>query len=122
MNDLHQHLRILEEQLFDPTVRASRAMLEELLSEEFREIGSSGLLYRFHDIVDRLSEGEPDGISRTLSDFELKMLADTLGLVTYRAIRRHPDGSEVCTLRSSIWRLEADGRWRMLFHQGTLTR
>ncbi|MGO6683984.1 DUF4440 domain-containing protein, partial [Rhizobium leguminosarum] len=30
------------------------------------------------------------------------------------------DGSERRTLRSSIWRLEEDGHWRILFHQGTV--
>ncbi|MBB5572956.1 MULTISPECIES: DUF4440 domain-containing protein [Rhizobium] len=122
MDDLSQHLKQLEERLFDPAVRASRPALEELLSAEFREIGSSGMLYTFGDIVDRLTEGEPDGISRVLTGFELKMLSDTLALVTYRATLHYPDGRDVRTLRSSIWRLEAVERWRMLFHQGTLTQ
>jgi hypothetical protein len=122
LNDLHRHLNDREEQLFDPAVRASRTALEELLSDEFREIGSSGTLYSFYDIADQLAEGEPEGITRTLTDFDLKMLSEALGLVTYRSTRRYPDGREIKTLRSSIWRLEADGRWRMLFHQGTLTR
>ncbi|MBB4566478.1 DUF4440 domain-containing protein [Rhizobium leucaenae] len=122
MDDLSRHLRELEERLFDPAVRASRPALEELLSAEFREIGSSGTLYTFRDIVDPLAEGEPEGISRTLTGFELKMLSDTLALASYRATRRYPDGREVRTMRSSIWRLEADERWRMVFHQGTLTQ
>ncbi|MEF0940679.1 nuclear transport factor 2 family protein [Rhizobium sp. BR 362] len=122
MDDRSRHLKQLEERLFDPAVRTSRPALEELLSAEFREIGSSGMLYTFGDIVDQLADGEPEGIARTLTGFELKMLSDTLALATYCATRRYPDGREVKTLRSSIWRLEADERWRMLFHQGTLTR
>ncbi|MDK4738138.1 DUF4440 domain-containing protein [Rhizobium sp. CNPSo 3464] len=122
MDDLCRHLKELEERLFDPAVRTSKQALADLLSAEFREIGSSGALYTFRDIVDRLVEGEPDGISRTLTDFELKMLSGTLALATYRAARHYPDGREVRTLRSSIWRLEAEEHWRMLFHQGTLTQ
>ncbi|AVA22866.1 MULTISPECIES: DUF4440 domain-containing protein [unclassified Rhizobium] len=122
MDDFSRHLKELEERLFDPAMRTSKQALADLLSAEFREIGSSGALYTFHDIVDRLVEGEPDGIWQTLTDFELKMLSGTLALATYRAARRYPDGREVRTLRSSIWRLEAKERWRMLFHQGTLTQ
>ncbi|MGY5808423.1 nuclear transport factor 2 family protein [Rhizobium sp. LEGMi198b] len=122
MDDLSRHLKELEERLFDPAVRTSKQALADLLSAEFREIGSSGALYTFRDIVDRLVEGEPDGISRTLTDFELKMLSGTLALATYRGARRYPDGREVRTLRSSILRLEAEEHWRMLFHQETLTQ
>jgi hypothetical protein len=39
--------------------------------------------------------------------------------VTYRAVRRdESDHSEVASLRSSLWVIR-DGRWQMLFHQGT---
>ena len=40
--DLRRHLRDLEEQLVKPAARSSREKLEELLTEDFVEFGSSG--------------------------------------------------------------------------------
>ncbi|QND48217.1 nuclear transport factor 2 family protein [Rhizobium lusitanum] len=122
MDDLHSHLKDLEERLFDPAVRGSRQALAELLCTEFREIGSSGRLFDLEDILTQLPADPGDTALRTLEDFHVSQLSDGIALVTYRATRTSPDKPTVRSLRSSIWRLEADGCWRMLFHQGTLTR
>jgi hypothetical protein len=120
MDDLAQHLRDLEEKLFEPSVRGSKSALEELLSPDFREIGASGVVWNFADIVSRLTGGEPEVTARSLEDFGLTVLSDGICLVTYRATRRLSTGAEIHSLRSSIWKLNGDGRWRMTFHQGTL--
>lgn len=120
MNDLAAHLRAQEERLFEPSVRASKTALTQLLAPEFREIGSSGKLHTFSEITDALS-GEMPVLSRSLADFQLQTLSEQIALVTYRAIRKLLDGREIVTLRSSIWRCDASGQWRMVFHQGTLT-
>ncbi|MDL2399270.1 DUF4440 domain-containing protein [Rhizobium mayense] len=122
MDDLQAHLKDLEERLFDPTVRGSRQMLVELLSAEFREIGSSGRLVDLEDVLTGLPADPENIASRTLGDFHALLLSDGIALVTYRATRASPGKPTVRTLRSSIWRLEADGKWRMIFHQGTLMR
>ncbi|WP_179039388.1 DUF4440 domain-containing protein [Rhizobium leguminosarum] len=119
MDDLAAHLKQLEEKLFDPSVRASREMLTTLLSRDFREIGSSGRLYTFDVIVPSLLAEQRTGTPRG-EHFETQRLAEHIALVTYRAIYTGTDGSERRTLRSSIWRLEEEGHWRMLFHQGTV--
>ncbi|MBY3255984.1 DUF4440 domain-containing protein [Rhizobium laguerreae] len=119
MDDLAAHLKELEEKLFDPSVRASREMLTTLLSRDFREIGSSGRLYTFGVILPSLLAEQRTGTSHG-EHFETQRLAEHIALVTYRAIYTDTDGSERRTLRSSIWRLEEDGHWRMLFHQGTV--
>jgi hypothetical protein len=49
---------------------------------------------------------------------QARELAPGLALVTYRAIRAAPGALAVQSLRSSIWACR-DGRWQMLFHQGT---
>ncbi|EPE95392.1 nuclear transport factor 2 family protein [Rhizobium grahamii] len=121
MSDLTEHLRSLEQRLFEPNVRTSAAALESLLSPEFREIGASGRLYGYQDVITGLLAEPLDGTTRTLTDFELQLLAPDLALVTYRAIRTVPTGPQVRSLRSSIWRHDADCQWRMVFHQGTLT-
>ncbi|MDL2405537.1 DUF4440 domain-containing protein [Rhizobium calliandrae] len=122
MDDLHAQLKDLEERLFEPAVRGSRQMLVELLSADFREIGSSGRLFDLADVLTELAADPENIASRTLEDFDARLLSQGIALVTYRASRASPDKATVRTLRSSIWRLEADGKWRMLFHQGTLTR
>jgi glyoxylase I family protein len=53
-----------------------------------------------------------------MGDFRSKRLAPGVALVTY-SIRRE-DSQPVHTLRSSIWQLR-DGRWQLVFHQGTRT-
>ena len=120
MQELLDHLRRLEEQLFDPVVRSSRQDLEKLLAPDFREIGSSGRLFDFEDIVTALSVEEPL-MSRTLHNLRLVMLAASIALVTYSSTRKTADDVEINSLRSSVWRQENDGRWRMVFHQGTLS-
>jgi hypothetical protein len=44
----------------------------------------------------------------------MRMAAEVI-LLTYRT--RRPDR---VTLRSSVWRRDAEGRWRLVFHQGTI--
>lgn len=126
MIDGTDHLRArllsLEEKLFDQQVRNTRSSLECLLSPDFREIGSSGRLYMFDEIVAALLQEPADGTTRRLADFELQPLAPDVMLVTYRSERTAPDTAPARSLRSSIWRHDADGVWRMVFHQGTPAR
>lgn len=117
---LADHLLALETALQTREVRNSEEKLRELLAPEFREFGRSGLAYTFDDIVARLvTESGPDNTS--ISDFNATMLSDTIALATYRGTRVNDDGSRLLTNRSSIWRLDPDGKWRMVFHQGTAT-
>jgi hypothetical protein len=46
----------------------------------------------------------------------VRLVAPGAALTTWRVQR--DDGIE--TLRSSVWQQQADGRWLMVFHQGTL--
>jgi hypothetical protein len=91
----------------------------ELLAADFVEFGRSGAVYGRQQIVEALREERP--AVRTMSDFSVRWLADDVALVTYRSARRDSDRAEpVHSLRSSIWRT-IDGRWQMVFHQGTPT-
>jgi len=112
--DLSTLLRELENKLLDPTVRQSPAELGRLLADEFVEFGSSGNVYRKKDCASGIPTVRVD-----ISDFQAKLLAPGLALVTYRAFNHEPSRPHLAyTLRSSIWKLSG-GQWRMIFHQGT---
>lgn len=110
---LKSHLRMLEEKHISIEVRKSREELDEVLADDFFEIGSSGYLCNKKDCLD-------DGVE--LSDmriyhYDIHPLSADVVLATYvidnKTINRH-------TLRSSIWK-HIDGRWQLYFHQGTIT-
>ena len=103
--------------MLQPEVRASREKLAALLADDFVEFGSSGKVFDKRKVIAALTR-EPSA-KPSLSKFAVKMLADNIALVTYRATRSAaPSRRPVQSLRCSIWRLR-DGDWQMVFHQGT---
>ena len=113
-----QELRRLEQLLLEPDVRASTARVAEFLADEFVEFGSSGTVYSKESILETLVGEEP--AERTLSDFLAHELSPGVVLVTYRSERRKPSGDVSAFVRSSVWK-RINGRWLMVFHQGTPT-
>jgi hypothetical protein len=113
---LTAHLHRLEEELLRPEVRRSRAALEALLAPDFTEIGRSGRAYDREAIIAALAAEERGPIR--VEDFAVRILAPGVALATYRSVGETPAG-DVVALRASIWRHEADGAWRMTYHQGT---
>jgi glyoxylase I family protein len=98
-------------------VRASAVRLEELLDDDFHELGVSGTVWTRAAIVEAL-HGEAFSV-RTMSDFRVLRMASDVALVTYRAHREAiPERPAADSLRSSLWK-RRHGRWRMVFHQGT---
>ena len=104
-------LLALEQRLLDTTVRRLPCEVEALLADDFCEFGSSGRVYDKPTTVERLRKDPGFDGPRTIVDFHARQLSATVALASYR-IR------ETGTLRSSIWRSD-QGRWRMIFHQGT---
>ncbi|MDK4711816.1 DUF4440 domain-containing protein [Rhizobium sp. CNPSo 4039] len=126
--DVSQHeleeIRLLEQKLHLPQTRQSPAIVAELLAEGFLEFGSSGTVYDDRDelisllAAEKSEEGAPPIISR---DYAFRPISPDAVLVTYRSIREaRENDQERHTLRSSIWQ-RIDGRWQMIFHQGTPT-
>jgi hypothetical protein len=107
-----QAFRDLEERLLLPSVRASPEEVATLLADEFIEFGSSGRIYGKQQIIPLLQQ-EQENTRYTLADFSARRLGADVVLVTYRVV-------ESMTIRSSIWR-SMNGRWQMVFHQGTKT-
>jgi hypothetical protein len=110
-----QELRALEESLLQPDVRKSDR-LSDLLADEFVEFAASGRTYTKPEIVEALAQ-ESRAV-QTTSDFEVKMLAPTIALLTYRIARQATP--PVHTLRTSVWKRKK-GQWQMIFHQATIS-
>jgi hypothetical protein len=116
---IEAQLRYLEEQLLLPEVRQSAKRVAALLADDFVEFGSSGRVFGKKRVLALLRNETP--VKRSLSRFGAIALSESIVLVRYRATRRIGRGRSVRSLRSSIWR-RTNGQWRMVFHQGTLTK
>jgi hypothetical protein len=104
-----------ELRLLDPEVRASTALVLELLDPEFTEIGASGRWWDAESILTVTSSGTvspeaPVEVSRMSGE----VLAPGIVHLTYFG-----DNQGRRVWRSSLWRLTETG-WRLYFHQGTL--
>jgi hypothetical protein len=111
----------LEERLLSSSGRASPRIIGELLADDFQEFGSSGGISNKRDALKFLPEESRDGhrYEYVTADWQVRDLAEGVALVTYRVTRRDlTTGSALTSLRSSIWQ-HRDGRWQMVFHQGT---
>ncbi|WP_346726925.1 DUF4440 domain-containing protein [Bacillus suaedae] len=108
-------LQELEESHLKPEIRSSSKKLNELLADDFFEIGSSGTVFYKKDCV---GEGGLEVRELSLHDFDIHLLSQDAVLSTYR-VRDETRKQE--TLRSSIWKY-TNGRWQLFFHQGTVTK
>lgn len=120
MNDkLVDELLKLETDLHKREVRSSTRALSELLADEFVEFGSSGRIFSKSAIIDALA-AEAGDLQVSVEDFAVRELAPNVALATY--VVATPSGHSAAmvrtSLRSSIWQVK-DGKWQMIFHQGT---
>lgn len=115
---LQERILELEEQLLRPEVRRSSQTLEALLGDEFIEFASDGTAYDKARVIAALHAESL--YQRSITEFRLVALAEHLVHATYRITKRGDTSQEVTvSLRSSIWK-ERDGRWQLIFHQGTI--
>jgi hypothetical protein len=110
-------IRALEVTLLDPAVRASSETFNDLLADDFTEFGASGRTFNKQQVIADLLQQPEERFA--IEDFRIEPLGPEAVLVIYRAVRTcNPSNKAQRSLRSSIWKYE-DGRWQMLFHQGT---
>lgn len=111
-------LKSLEEQLLQPATRRSPEAVAAMLADDFREFGASGRIYTKSEVLAQLAAEPPSAF--TLTDFGCQFLSPAMAHVTYCSARvaAYDASAPVCALRSSLWVLR-EGRWQMLFHQGT---
>lgn len=118
MSNLLAEIQALEVELHHPGVRCNASRLQELLHEDFHEVGRSGRSYDRPTIVRFL--GKQEASPSVVSDnFKLSCLAPDIVLLTYRSAHQMPSGAlENQTLRSSVW-VAVGGTWKLRYHQGT---
>ncbi len=109
----------LEAGLIDPEIRKSAEKIAELIAEDFMEHCSSGWIYHYSKNAVFLSGDQPDELNWEIVDYRVRPLAGDVVLTTYKLIK-HDEPQTEYSLRSSIWKRFAD-RWKMVFHQATLT-
>lgn len=121
MELIKKHILKLENDLLKPEIRQSVEKTSELLIDGFTEFTSSGNIY-YYNIGQVINEGDDlQEIDWEITDFEINTLSNDCVLATYR-LTKHSELNEnkKYSLRSSIWKC-FEGKWKMIFHQGTLT-
>lgn len=110
-------LRNLEQSLLDPKIRRSLDVVDRLLAARFVEFGSSGRVYDKQAMLTALAAETPSTLR--MSHYEVRVLGADALLATYQTLRLDDAGRPVSrSLRSSVWQ-QLDGRWQLVFHQGT---
>lgn len=115
---IEEHLKKLEQRLLEPETRKSAVELDALLADDFREFVSSGRIYDKAQIIELLRKS-PSADS-SLADFKAVILAPDVALATFSYSRgATSDRPAAKSIRSSVWK-RSNGRWQLVFHQGTL--
>lgn len=120
MNSIKEELFKLENALLQPEVRNSTEKSNEILADDFIEYCSSG--YEYHQNKEETVNGTviSNKVYGRIIDFEIKELSSDCVQATYKMIKDYEENEDrKYTLRSSIWKYR-DGKWKMIFHQGTL--
>ena len=108
----YSEIKLLELELANPDTRKNLARLNDLISDDFEEYGSSGRVYRKQNVLNALPKEEPTNYE--LSSFTFYELSKNCILVKYKSI---VSGNHA--LRSSIW-VKHNNQWQMLHHQATV--
>jgi len=112
-----EQIKRLEEKLLHSDVAANRSILDELLADDFEEIGSNGKISSRQQVIDWLVSKDKN-MRWTLLDFSVRQLAPDLVLAIYRAKKTDANHPSNGSQRSSLWQRN-DNHWQMIFHQAS---
>jgi hypothetical protein len=102
-----------------PEFGTTRADFENMMVDDYWEVGASGRYYSRSFILEELARRQlnpqPD-IWETM-DFRCRKLAPDVYLLTYTLLQDHTRR----TRRSTIWQ-RTDAGWKILYHQGTIVQ
>ncbi|MBA4749194.1 MAG: DUF4440 domain-containing protein [Alphaproteobacteria bacterium] len=98
----------------------TRADFERQMDEDFWEVVASGTAHNREEILDFLEEryAGPYEEDWKAQEFKLQKLAEGLYLLTYVLIQNKTR----VTRRSTLWRLDGECHWRIVYHQGTVVQ
>ncbi|MCZ4339159.1 DUF4440 domain-containing protein [Shewanella colwelliana] len=114
---MRQTIIELELKLLSPEVRTSAEALQQLIHDEFLEIGATGVSFGKPEVLQRLPQARPPSFN--VFDIHYRLLSADLAQLTYRASFKPINELEKrYSLRTSLWKLEGE-RWQMIYHQGT---
>jgi hypothetical protein len=119
LNDttLTEFLCRLEKSLFRSVEGKTAAEIEAIINDEFVEFGSSGHIYNKKQAVEAISQTSDEKI--VIKNFNAMELSREVILVTYIAVKYLKEGGNgEHSLRSSLWKF-IEGKWQIVFHQGT---
>lgn len=114
---IESEIFFLEEKLLKVKTVNDYLELDNLISDEFVEYGSSGKVYNKKKVIESIMN-RSDWIYEFIN-FDLKLLANDVVLANYIIKVKTSERDSMYTLRSSIWKLD-DGLWKIIFHQGTV--
>ena len=118
MDKIGKLLYKLEEELQKSDTRKSVEKLKVLISDDLKEITSSGLITNKQDCLINLPSA-PD-IKFVMTDFNYRELTPNLVQTFFRTEKTVIEtGKTSYSMRNSIWKKE-NNDWKMIFHQGTL--
>lgn len=121
MESIEKLILQLEDDLLKSEIRKSSQKLNELLADDFVEFTSSGAEYHYRSGDVFQKQNDNNELIGNIIDFKIKQLSEDCILATYKVIKHNESNeNKKYSLRSSIWKCY-DRRWKMLFHQGTLT-
>ena len=114
LNELKQ----LEPIFHHPELGTNRSDFENMMADEFWEVGASGRIYNRQYVLDELEKRYNNPVKDVweTKDFNCMEIAPDNYLLTY-TLRQ---GSRI-TRRSTIWR-RTDTGWKILYNQGTIVK
>jgi|GEM_PF-2394692 len=127
-NELFSRLQILEEELLNSEVRASKERLNELIADEFVEFGTSGKQYDKQMVLKDLPS-EKGSYLVTASDFAFNEIEPGLVEITYQSVlihcgmdtwQRGAKPAQLVSQNGSSWAIS--GRWYFTEEQGLVNK
>ncbi len=116
-NQISSYLKKLEKELLTQNVRKNPDRLDQLMDDNFREIGSSGKVWSKQTAIEALKNEA--FLETQIKQFKFTLLDENVALITYVAHKKmKADVPDAVSYHSSVWILR-DTEWKMIFHQGT---
>ena len=102
-----------------PEFGTSRADFEQLMTNDYWEVGASGGIYDRAFVLEEVQRrsATPRKEMWETSDFRCRKLGPDVYLLSYYLIQNHNRH----TRRATIWQRTSEG-WQIIYHQGTLVQ